>query len=243
MRRVLCAIVLFALATSIGWSGGTPPARAIIDKAIAAGGGEEKLAKFQTATMDEKGTFYGMGDGIEYTGKYALERPDKFRMEIQGVFIMVLNGDKGWIQSGGTTNEMKKEQIASEQFNHKAGWMMSLLPLKDKAYTLKSAGSAKVGNVETNVVVVSRKDYPTVKMYFDKKTSHLIKSEFKSKAADMEFKEVVMEYAFSDHRTVEGATMPHKFEIKRDGKKFVEAEHTMKAVKEHPAKTFDRPAD
>ena len=53
-----------------------------------------------------------------------------------------------------------------------------------------------------------------------------------------------MEYTFSDFRTVDGATMAHKIAIMRDGKIFVEAEHSeLKAVKKLDPKTFERPAD
>src|SRR5262249_29297540 len=75
-------------------------ARAIIDKAIKAVGGEEKIAKFKTQTWKNKGTYYGMGDGVPYTAIYAVSWPDKSRFEVEGGFIIsVLDGDKGWMQA------------------------------------------------------------------------------------------------------------------------------------------------
>jgi outer membrane lipoprotein-sorting protein len=246
MRTSLSSILVCSLllaCASIAQSGGDD-GRALVQKAIQAAGGEAKLARFHTATYTDMGTFYGMGDGIPYTGKYAINRPSQYRMEIEGVFTMVLNGDKGWIQAGGNTKEMTKEQIDVERFNHKAGWITTLVPLKDKAFTIKTAGSAKVGDREARVVEVSRTDYPTVKLSFDKMTDLLIRSEYRTKAADLEFKEVVMESTYSDFRDIDGAKILHKIVIKRDGQRYVETElSNMKPADSLDAKTFARPAD
>src|ERR1700737_983715 len=112
------------------------PARAVIDKALKAAGGADKLAKHPGMTWHEKGTYYGMGDGVPYTAPYAVQWPDKMRMEIEGVFMMVLNGDKGWLQMSGETKPMTKEQLAEEKEGRFAGWVTTLVPLKDKGFTL-----------------------------------------------------------------------------------------------------------
>src|SRR2546421_358888 len=81
-------------------------ARAIIDKGIKASGGQEKLAKYKAETFKEKGNYYGMGNALPYTGVYQVQMPDQMKMEIQGVFVMVLDGDKGWMNANGTTMEL-----------------------------------------------------------------------------------------------------------------------------------------
>src|SRR5438874_2386108 len=133
-------------------------ARAAIDKGIQAAGGETKLATFQASTWKEKGTYYGMGDGLPYTATYAVQWPDKFRMEVEGVFLMVLNGDKGWVKSGGKTMDMDKDEMAAQMTSHRAAWVASLMPLKDKAFVLKSQGEVKVGEDPARAVQVTRKD-------------------------------------------------------------------------------------
>src|SRR5262249_6382500 len=89
--------------------------RAILAKAMQAVGGEEQLAKYKALTWKEKGTFYGQGNALPYTGNYAVQWPNQFRMEIVGVFTLVLNGDKGWFTMGGDTQEMNKEQVAQQK--------------------------------------------------------------------------------------------------------------------------------
>jgi hypothetical protein len=237
---VACALLLGW--ASVAWSGGDT-GRAIVAKAVKAAGGQANIAKFQSGTWKEKGTYYGMGDGLPYTGVYAMQAPEKFRMEIKGVFVKILNGKKGWTIAGGKAQEMKKAEVESEQVNQRAGFVASLVPLKDKAFQIKATGSAKVKGKEASGVEVSRKDYPTVKLYFDKKTSLLAMSAYKVKDAEQNFKEVLMEVYFDDYRDLDGAKVAHKFVLNRDGKKFVEAEMMeIKGTKKLDAKLFAPPA-
>jgi hypothetical protein len=245
MRKIVCAwtgFVLLLASVNFVQSGEEKDARAIINKAIKAVGGEAKLPR--AMTWKEKGTYYGMGDGLDYTGIYSVQWPGQFRMEIEGVFAIVIDGDKGWMQAGGETKDMKKEELALHQFNHRAGWISSLVALKDKEFQLKTAPDAKVGDKAAAVVLVSRKDYPDVKLYFSKDSGLLIKSEFKTKAAEQEFKEVTQSAYYSNHKVVDGANLPHKLVVKRDGKVFVEAEVVeMKLAAKLDAKVFAKPAD
>jgi hypothetical protein len=239
---VLCSLVV--LFGSVRPAGAGDDGRALVQKAIQAAGGEAKLAPFQTATWSEKGIYYGMGDGLPYVGKYAIGRPDRFRMEIEGVFIIVLNGDKGWITSGGQTKDMSKEQLEVEQKNHRASWMSSLLPLRDPAFTVKTAGSGKVGDREARVVVASREGYPTVKLFFDQDSGLLLRVEHRAKSPELNFKEVTMEETLSNYREVDGARLPHRIDLKRDGQRFVEADvMDWRAAPKLDPKTFDRPGN
>src|SRR5262249_40581915 len=97
--------------------------RAIIDKSIKAVGGSGRLCKYKAETWKEKGTFYGEGAAQPYTGNYAVQWPDQFRMEIEGVFTLVLNGDKGSFKEGGQVREMTKEQLAQQKESQYAGWV------------------------------------------------------------------------------------------------------------------------
>lgn len=246
MRKIAAASLailgmLFAL-SGPARSGEDKDARAIIDKAIKAVGGEAKLAKLKAMTWKEKGTYYGMGDGLPYKGIYAVQWPGQFRMEIEGVFTIVLNNDKGWTEAGGTVTEMTKEQVALQMQSQRAGWIASLVPLAEKEFKLKSLGEAQVGKKTANVVQVSHKDYPDVKLYFSKETGLLVKSEFRTKAPEMQLKEVTQSAYYSDHRDVDGLKMPFKLEVKHDDKIFVEAEMSdVKLPGKLDAKVFAKP--
>jgi hypothetical protein len=245
MRRTVCAllagVVVLAGADSIR-ADEQAEAQAIIAQAIKAVGGEEKLAKFKSHTWKETGTYHGMGTAQPYTGKYAVQWPDKFRMEIEGFFILVLNGDQGWMSMAGSTEEMSKEQLAEQKETHYAGWVSTLLPLKDKAFQLAPVGDAKVEDRPAVIVKVTQKGHRDVLLFFDKENHRLVKSEYKAKAQEQGGQEVKQEAFLSNYQDVDGVKMPMKIVIKRDGKVYVEAENSeIKAVSKLDEKVFAKP--
>jgi hypothetical protein len=248
MRKIVCASLAFGLLLAgVGFvrSGDDKDARAIIVKAIKAAGGEAKLAKLKALTGKEKGTYYGMGeDGIAYTANFAIQWPGQFRLDVEGVFIIVLDGEKGWNRSGDVTKEMTKDELEVQLHNHRAGWINSLIPLTDKAFQLKTIGDAKVGKETAHGVQVTRKGYPDVKLYFAKDTGLLVKSEYRTKAAELQFKEVSQATYFSDYRDVDGAKVAHKRVIKRDDKLYIESEITeLKVAEKLDAQLFAKPGE
>ena len=242
MLAILGAGVLAVLLTASSRADDADQARAIIDKAIKAMGGEEKLAKFNSHTWKTKGTYYGMGDGVPYTANYAVQWPDKFRFEVEGFMIQVLDGDKGWVQTMGDTREYNKEEMDQQKEDRYAGWVTQVLPLKDKSFQLSLLGETKVADKPAVGVKVSHKDHQDVNLFFDKETGLLVKSEHKTKAQEEGNKEVNQESLYTDYQEVEGVKVPMKINMLRDGKKFVESETVeIKPVEKHDEKTFTKP--
>jgi hypothetical protein len=238
----LCVATLFFAGAYVGSTGDSKEARAVLEKSIKAVGGEKALAKHKAANLKEKGTYYGMGEGIPYTGSYAYQYPAQFRMEIESVFIIVFDTDKGWVSGGGEVKEMTKEQVAVQKGEQQVRYMSSLVPLRDKAFTLTLLPDAKVDKQDARVVKATRKDWPEMKLYFDKATDYVIKIEYKTVAEDLGNKEVTMDVVMSDFKDVDGVKIGHKRLVNRDGKRFVEAEITeYVAVGKLDAKTFGRP--
>lgn len=238
MRQLMASLV-FLVFVGFAHSGGDD-ARNIVNKAIEAAGGEANLAKFKVQTLEEKGIFHGMGMGLPYIGITTIAYPDKMRMEIKDVFLLVFDGKKGWVRDKGETKEMNDEQLAGYLVNQRAGWIATLLPLQDKAFTLKTLADVPVKGAPARAVQVTREGYPEVKLYFDKKSNLLIKFAHRGKGDDM--KESLFETYFSDFRDVDGAKHPHKWEMTRDGKPYVESEITaLRAVSKLDPKTFARP--
>ena len=224
MLRMVGFVLGLALSINVSSVWADDAATAIIEKGLKAVGGEKNLVKHRAATWSETGTYYGMGQGLPYTGKYSLQQPDQFRMEIEGAFVIVVNKDKGWTQAGGQTKEMTKEELLEQQESLNAGWVSYLVPLRDKKYTLKSIGDYKLEDRTTVGVRVSTAGRRDVELYFDKETGLLAKMALQVKASEMGGKEVTQEAIFKDYREVDGAKIPMKLTVKRDGKQFVEAE-------------------
>jgi hypothetical protein len=231
----------FLTSAAFVWSG-EEDARALINKSIQAVGGEKALAKHKAATFKEKGTYYGLGDGLPYTGSYAFQHPAQFRMEIDNAFTIVFDVDKGWINTGGDVKEMTKEQVANQKNEQRVRYMSSLLPLRDKAFTLTTLPDVKVDKQDARGVKATRKDWPEVKLYFNKANNYLVKIEYKTIAEDLGNKEVTIDVVMSDFKDVAGAKVAQKRIVNRDGKIFVDSEITeMNAAGKLDAKVFAMP--
>lgn len=216
--------------------------RAIVDKAIKAVGGEQQLAKYRAQTWKETGTYYGEGAGQPFVGKYAIQYPDQFRMEIENVFVIVLNGNKGWIAMGGNTQEMTKEQLTQQKESIYAGWVAQLLPLTEqKGFQLSSLGESKIGDRAVVGIKVLHKGHNDVQLYFDKGTGLLRGCTYHYKDW-MTGKDTEMTLTYDAYKEFSGIKEPTKVELKRDGKQFVEAQlEDVKPVEKLDASVFAKP--
>src|SRR5262249_47761812 len=70
---------------------------AVVEKAIKAHGGEEPLAKLKGQVWKDKGISYFGGKERSFAGSYALQVPDRLKMELTGGFTFALyfNRDRG----------------------------------------------------------------------------------------------------------------------------------------------------
>jgi hypothetical protein len=243
LGTVLAVVVALLIGVAPARGADDDKARGIIHKAIKAKGGAEKLGKLKASTWKEEGTYYGMGDGLPYKGTYAAVLPDKFRMDIENVFTIVFDGDKGWSKmSGGEAKAMNKEELSYHQQQQRGTLIATLVPLKDKAFTLEDLGETKVDKKPAVGVKVTRKGYPETKLYFDKKSNMLIKTISRTKSPEQKFKEVVQEVSYQDYKPVNGVQLPHKIVVKRGGKVYVDATFEDWKLKEKlDAKTFAKP--
>jgi hypothetical protein len=223
-------------------------ARALVEKAVKAQGGQEKLDKFAAHTMKFKGTFHGMGQAIPMTGEIFVQGADKSKVEVEveagGMkfqIVNVLNGDKGWAKMGKDLKELDKDEVAEAQEQAYFAWVATLAPLKDKKFTLKTIGEQEVNKRATLGVKVSSKGHRDVDLYFDKETGLLVKTETRVKD-EGSGQEVTEETFPSGYKEVEGTKQSMKFTVKRDGKLFLEGEATeMTLAEKLDASTFDKP--
>jgi outer membrane lipoprotein-sorting protein len=238
----------FALAVSVpARADDAADARALVEKAVKAHGGQETLDKLPGASIKFKGTFHGMGDGIPISGEIATQGPDKFRvdMEVEAggqkfPIVIVVNGDKGWTKILKDTKESDKDELAETKEQAYAGWVATLAPLKDKKFTLATTGEIKVENRTALGVKVSSKGHRDVDLYFDKETGLLVKIEKRVK--DEAGQEVSEESFPSEYKEVQGTKQAKKFTVKRNGKLHTEGEATeIQLFEKHDASTFAKP--
>jgi hypothetical protein len=223
-------------------------ARKLVEKAIKAHGGQEKLAKFTGHTVKFKGNFHGMGQAIPMTGEVITQGNDKVRVDVEieagGMKFRVINvfdGEKGWNKVGDMLMEFDKDQVAEAKEQAYAGWVETLVPLKDKQFTLATVGEIKVENRPALGVKVSSKGRRDIDLYFDKETGLLVKRETRVKD-EGSGQEVTEETFPSEYKEVQGTKQAMKFTVKRDGKLFIEGEATEVQLSEKlDASVFAKP--
>src|SRR5262245_41211505 len=184
MKHSLHAFLVFGwvlAATSTARSDDGAAARALVDKAVQAHGGQATLDKLPAATIKFTGTFHGMGQAIPFTGEITTLGADRNRMEIVAEaggqkfrVVNVLDRDKAWTRMGDNTKALDKEDLAEVQEVAYAAWVATLAPLKDKAFTLTTVGEIEIEKKPALGVKVSRKGHRDVDLYFDKETGFLV---------------------------------------------------------------------
>ena len=202
-------------------------ATAVLDKAIKALGGEEKLGKAAGFTWKTKGTLTFNGSDNEMSGQETMAPPDRFRADVDGEFngnkvkiAVVLNGDKGWRKINDETMPLEGDALANEKrslYLHLS--TLTVLPLKGKGYKVAAAGEEKVGDKPAAVLKVTGPDGKDFKLFFDKESGLPVKRV--AKVAGFGGEEYDQETLYKSYKDFGGIQKATRVEIKRNGEKFL----------------------
>jgi hypothetical protein len=250
MRRSLGVILVVAAAVGVARSDEDKDLRAVIARAVKAKGSEANEAKFKGMEMKGAGTFYGLGEGIPFTGEWHILGHTKIHwtLEIKVMDQMltithVINGDKGWQKINDAVMPLPDAELAEEKADLYAKWVGSLTPLKDMAFKLASVGEVKVGDRPATGIRVSHAGQRDINLFFDNANHQLVKSEFQVKDAkgggDAEMSQ---ETYYSNFKKANGIQFATKVNIKRDGKQYVDIEMSeMRPVENVDESLFAQP--
>ncbi len=250
MKRFLGAVLATILVASV-----IGPVRAddkdpntILDKAIKAIGGEEKLKKAESLTWKSKGTITFGGNDNEIKLVASVQGLDHYRTEVSGdfggeprTFVVVLKGDKGWRKFGEDPMEMDDDGLSNEKRSiYLAITPITIFPLKGKGFKLAAAPEEKVDGKPAAVIKVTGPDGKDFTLYFDKESGLPVKSV--AKVVGFGGEEFTQESTFKDYKDFGGIKKATKVESKRDGEDFIKSEITdFKVVDKLDPKTFDEP--
>jgi hypothetical protein len=206
---------------------GEAEARAVIDRAITAAGGEARLGRFKAAEWTCTGTAHA-STALAFTDRCFAQWPEQFRhesaIEVRGQKFqraLVLDGTRGWLTQGGATIAMNEEAVAELRDKvHVLHLAATLLPLKDKDVTLAPLDETRIDGRAAAGVTVASPGRPELRLYFSKDTGLLLKCERTVK--DPLLGRVSEETFFSDYQEVEGVQVARKVAVKRDGKPFLD---------------------
>jgi hypothetical protein len=249
MRTLFRSALALTVLTFAGMAVRAQDAKALIEKAVKAQGGEDNLKKFPAAKVKAKGSMELMGVEIEFALDSSVQNPNKFRndinLEVMGqkiTIVQVYDGKKGWQSMLGQTMEVEGDQLDELKEEAYSNYIEQLYPLlHDKQFELKAVDGDKVDDKPTDGVKVTAKGHKDITLYFDKDSGLLVKSRKKSKDPNGG-QEVEAETYYKEYKEVNGTKQSMKQLLKHDGKKFLEAEVTdMKLMEKIDASTFDKP--
>jgi hypothetical protein len=202
-----------------------PRSEEIIDKAIRAHGGEERLTGLSAFTVKER-TVYP--DAATWDTEVAVQLPGRYRSERtissggkSTTSLIVLDGDQGWLKLNDHVTPYPRTFIAST-------WK-SIIPYEGPRSILRlrarqrnaacHISTAGEGTVEGRPAVGLRMKLeggPEATWYFDKETGLLLKEEQRTKRFEGE--DTVVETLYGDYQTLDGFPMARKVTSRRDGK-------------------------
>jgi hypothetical protein len=221
---------------------------AILDKAIKALGGEEKLKKAEAITWKSKGTITFNGNANDIKVQTTYQGLDHHRSEFEGEFngnevkgTTVLNGDKGWRKFGENNMDMDDDGVANEKRTiYLQVIPVTLLPLKTKAFKLEAGPEDKVDGKPAVAIKVTGPDKKDFTIYFDKESGLPVR--LTAKVIGFGGEEHDQDTTFTDYKDFDGIKKATKVSSKHDGEDFIKSEITeFKVLDKVEPKTFAQP--
>lgn len=229
MRRVVFFTALLTVIPRSAPAAEADAARAIVEKAIEAQGGPEKVAKLRTMRIKVEGKVTLLPDKpFPFVIEDLWRMPDKYKTTTTGKFegkefaqTQTIDGDSGWIQEGGQVRDIAKDALAEMKEQKWAEDLDRLGFLKDKSLKFSLAGETKVGGKPAVGVLIESEGHKEVKLWFDKESGLLVKREHPVFDVTVN-KEVTQEVTFADYQEKDGVKHYTKITATRGGFPFVE---------------------
>jgi len=240
MIKILAAVaILFAVCQNFAWADDQTAANDLLDKAIKAQGGEAALAKIVGFEVNLKGTNFDGDNKVPSSTEITCQGYDKImsletNSDTKAETIEVVNGDDGWTKEGDKPAEaMNDQQLKAQKHSMYMNWITTVLPFKEKGYKLTAIDEVLVAGKPAEGLLVSHKKREPVKLYFDKKSHLLVKTEDSLVDADSGAKRTIVTI-YADYKAVQGIQQPFKMKTYVDGVKVNESDVVDMKIHEKP---------
>lgn len=224
-------------------------AKKVVEAAVKAHGGADKLAKVKDKAVTQKGKMK-LFMPIEAEGNFEMTASGgKFRRQFDFSFMgmdfkntTVFDGKTLWVSTNGMLMSFdKKDDIDALKEMLHSEKAAGLAMLGDKNLELSLIGDDKVGDTPVVGVRVSEKGHKDVSLFFDKKT-HLLKKIVGRSLDFQSHMEIEQERIVEEYKDFDGLKRPSKLTVTKDGKKQLEIEITeMKYIDKPDDSTFGKP--
>ncbi|MBM4073523.1 MAG: hypothetical protein FJ271_32065 [Planctomycetes bacterium] len=194
---------------------GTDAARGLVEKAVRAQGGLDKLTGATFSHIE--GNF---DKNSRFQGEVFSQPGGKLRLNLdfknEGPRTLVMDGSKGWLKFQGFVQEIDRgmqERLRVSTHVDRVCGLTALL--KNKGYMLAPLGESNVDGKPALGVKVSYADMPDVSLYVDKESGLLVKVAYRAKQPFNEQMELRETY-YRDYRAIDLSAADEKI-VKQAG--------------------------
>jgi hypothetical protein len=184
-RLVLIAAMIGILDSGTVQAAEPGQPRALIEKALRAQGGKEKLASLVATQSRVKGLIHEP-EGIKFTGE-TFEEPGRHKQvlqfQVEGTtmtLVQVVDGANAWCTINGQAEPLDEKTLKEMKQGQYAEHVTNLFPLlEEKGYALSILGESKVEDRVVTGVKVASEGHPAINLYFDQASGLLLKREYR----------------------------------------------------------------
>jgi hypothetical protein len=200
-----------------------PTPEQIIDKALRAHGGEDRLKELSGFCLKDR-TIYDKGQTWNF--EMTVSPPQRYRSEVKvgsegKPRVMVIDGDQGWIKTSDEVISYPPTFLDSmRKYTIPYTGPRSILRLRDRQKNprchFSTVGECTIDGHPAVGVLMKLEGGSQQTWYFDKDSGLLLKQE--NRTANFEGEDTVTVSTFSDYQTFEGIPIARKENNERDGK-------------------------
>ncbi len=248
MRHVLLLFCLLGTLSTVAPPGRAEEPRVLVEKAIKAHGGMEKLLQLTRVHEKTRATMTVDDTTLKLTTDTLIQLPGQFRSTIKATInnrpldlIQVLDGKKAWTSEDGRIADASEGVLQSYRELLHVQQVATLVPLlaADKGYKLTALPEIQVNGKPALGIKVAFKGRRDVSLYFDKGSGLLVKESYLLHEGGKDFKEEVFLNEYKEYKGLKRASKVVQY---RDGKKYLDAEVTsLEFLDRIDAKEFARP--
>jgi hypothetical protein len=233
MRAFLLAPCVLGLFGVFAQADADDESRAIIQKAIQAHGGKDKLSQTKAEIVSTRGTMQIPKIGsLPLTGESYAQLPGQFkavvRTEFQGqaiVLVQMLDGERASVSVNGIGQPVPPrllDELKEARFAENAQTLTPLL--EGKAYRVTALKEENIKGRPAVGILVQAPGHKDYRMYFDKARGLLVKTE--RRALNHAMQDVLQESFWDDFKETAGITRPRRFLVTHDGQVQMQGEIT-----------------
>lgn len=203
---------------SPGAASALPSVDEVLNQYLAAIGGKTATDRIKTLVVKGTTSIFS-GDIVAYESQQSV--PDKGResFALQSLtgrncagdsrceYERVVNGQEGWLKSGGGVQELMGQQLADQKLSFP---LFGILRLKDQYSSFRVSGRDKIDDREVYVVSAVRSDNKSERLYFDVERGLLRRRISYIRAF---VGTIPQQTDFDDYREVEGLRLPFTVEV------------------------------